>query len=153
MPNVPIASAVQRFSISGYDCAFDRTPRFDLLGNGITNGSRLVYALFPRSGEGRGIGEIPMEHFCAWKDRAAFGCFITDRDGIREKLATLENIEDLSRLVAADVDTHLFHYFDGEWVYDGGFRTRAFGFEFIATHSVHQRSGHLASGAIVNTEK
>jgi hypothetical protein len=61
--------------------------------------------------------------------------------------------ETVSVWLRENVDSDFLHRFDNDRVEFAGFEASAAGFELIAADVIEERFGHLAAGAVVDTDE
>jgi len=117
--------------------------------------ARACEALVARASERGRIGKTPVQSLGhPGKDWAAFGAtFVTYCDYVREQLAGFENIEHGLSLILRNIHPDLAHRFDCQRVERAGFQPGAVRFKIIAANLVKKRFGHLAAGAVVDTNE
>ena len=86
--------------------------------------------------------------------RAALCRFcVADSDHIRENLASAVKFEYALGFVPRDVNPHFPHDLDGQRVKLSRLQAGAEGFKFMAGQAVEEGFGHLAPGAVVDTNE
>src|SRR5439155_21050719 len=78
---------------------------------------------------------------------------VADRDHVGEQLAGFENIEHGLSLILRNIHPDLAHRFHCQRIERAGFQPGAVRFKIIAANLVKKRFGHLAAGAVVDTNE
>jgi len=90
----------------------------------------------------------------AWEYRTTL-CFglTTNRDDILKRPAGLPDIENLLRFVLRNIDAYFQEHFHNLRVQLTRLKAGAFSLEEFSAHLVHERRRHLATGAVMSTDK
>jgi len=90
----------------------------------------------------------------AWKYRAALGAgFIAHGDHVLEVRAPFDHRRDRLCRVGRKVEPGFAHGFDHDRIQFSGFDARTLGVKAVTRDPVEERLGHLAAGAIMDTNE
>jgi hypothetical protein len=130
-------------------------PRLDAGADLVADFACAGQALFTRAGEGRRIWKTPVQSFGHTReDRAPLGAtLVAHRDNVGEQFARFEGIEHGLSLLVRNIDGDLAHRFDCQGVKRTGFQSGAVRLKLFAAKLIEKRFGHLAAGAVMNTDE
>ncbi len=108
-----------------------------------------------RAGERGRIWKTPVQsRRYSGKDGTALGAgLVADCDDVGEKFARFEDAEHGLSLILRNINPDLAHRFDCNWVECARLQSRAVRFKIIAADIVEKRFGHLAAGAVMDTDE
>ena len=90
----------------------------------------------------------------AGEDGTALGAgLVANGDHIGEAFARFDHVESGFGLVAGDVYADFLHGFNHDGIKFARFEAGAVGFEFTAADLVEKGFGHLAAGAVMDTDE